>query len=285
VGEGPEKTFIDGSGITRVLHIVQAGVSVGLVNLTIQNGKVTNTHNQPHGAGILNKATLSLYNVGIKNNTNAADNNFGGGIYNDGVLTITNATLSGNQALSGGAIFTNNSAQTAIERSFLVSNRASSRGSAIESYGSLQVTNTTVHGNVSTQVSGLLATTEKFQQLIEILFFNVKSLLLSDTLDSPKSSTISERKGSNGPYPILPAATRGKTTAEPDFFLPGRFQGRHPAERQQHPQTARGNAAGRVHRHLHPAVCRGQLFPGHCRQPGAGVPKGCRLRVPQESPL
>ena len=42
------------------------------------------------------------------------------------------------------------------------------------------------------QVSGLLATTEKFQQLIEILFFNVKSLLLSDTLDSPKSSTISE---------------------------------------------------------------------------------------------
>ena len=54
VGKGPEKTFIDGSSLTRVLHIVQAGVSVGLVNLTIQNGMVTNTHNQPHGAGILN---------------------------------------------------------------------------------------------------------------------------------------------------------------------------------------------------------------------------------------
>ena len=155
VGEGPEKTFIDGSGITRVLHIVQAGVSVGLVNLTIQNGKVTNTHNQPHGAGILNKATLSLYNVGIKNNTTAADNNLGGGIYNDGVLTITNSTLSGNLALSGGAIYTNNSAQTAIERSLLVNNWASSRASAIESYGYLQVTNTTVHGNVSTYGSAI----------------------------------------------------------------------------------------------------------------------------------
>ena len=155
VGKGPEKTFIDGSGITRVLHIVQAGVSVGLVNLTIQNGKVTNSHNQAHGAGILNKGSLSLYNVGIKNNTNAADNNFGGGIYNDGVLTITNATLSGNQALSGGAIYTNNSAQTGIERSLLVNNRASSRASAIESYGSLQVTNTTVDGNVSTYGSAI----------------------------------------------------------------------------------------------------------------------------------
>ena len=148
VGEGPEKTFIDGSGITRVLHIVQAGVSVGLVNLTIQNGMVTNTHNQPHGAGILNKATLSLYNVGIKNNTNAADNNLGGGIYNDGVLTITNATISGNQALSGGAIYTNNSSETNIERSLLANNQAS-KGSAVESYGNLQVQNTTVHGNLA----------------------------------------------------------------------------------------------------------------------------------------
>ena len=148
VGKGPEKTFIDGSSLTRVLHIVQAGVSVGLVNLTIQNGMVTNTHNQPHGAGILNKATLSLYNVGIKNNTNAADNNLGGGIYNDGVLTITNATISGNQALSGGAIYTNNSSETNIERSLLANNQAS-KGSAVESYGNLQVQNTTVHGNLA----------------------------------------------------------------------------------------------------------------------------------------
>ena len=154
VGKGPEKTFIDGSSLTRVLHIVQAGVSVGLVNLTIQNGMVTNTHNQPHGAGILNKATLSLYNVGIKNNTNAADNNLGGGIYNDGVLTITNATISGNQALSGGAIYTNNSSETNIERSLLANNQAS-KGSAVESYGYLQVTNTTVHGNVSTYGSAI----------------------------------------------------------------------------------------------------------------------------------
>ena len=155
VGKGPEKTFIDGSGLTRVLHIVQTDVSVGLVNLTIQNGKVTNNHNQPHGAGILNKGILSLYNVGIKNNTNAADNNFGGGIYNDGVLTIINATLSGNLALSGGAIYTNNSAQTAIERSLLVNNWAYSRASAIESFGSLQVTNTTVDGNASTYGSAI----------------------------------------------------------------------------------------------------------------------------------
>ena len=148
VGKGPEKTFIDGSSLTRVLHIVQAGVSVGLVNLTIQNGMVTNTHNQPHGAGILNKGSLSLYNVGIKNNTNAADNNLGGGIYNDGVLTITNATISGNQALSGGAIYTNNSSETNIERSLLANNQAS-KGSAVESYGNLQVQNTTVHGNLA----------------------------------------------------------------------------------------------------------------------------------------
>lgn len=92
---------------------------------------VTNTHNQPHGAGILNKATLSLYNVGIKNNTNAADTLRRGGIYNDGVLTITNATISGNQALSGGAIYTNNSSETNIRQRSLLANNQASKGSAV----------------------------------------------------------------------------------------------------------------------------------------------------------
>ena len=50
--------------------------------------------------------------------------------------------------MSGGAIYTNNSSETNIERSLLANNQAS-KGSAVESYGNLQVQNTTVHGNLA----------------------------------------------------------------------------------------------------------------------------------------
>jgi len=44
--------------------------------------------------------------------------------------------------------------------------------------------------------------------------------MFSDTSDLRKYLMISTGKGSDDPCPKLPGATRGKTTAEQDFFLP-----------------------------------------------------------------
>jgi CSLREA domain-containing protein len=70
IGEGAESTLIDGNQIDRVFKIHSPAV-VRLSGLTVQNG-------------------------------NANDN--GGGIFNQGTLTLTDCTLSGNSAKNGGGI-------------------------------------------------------------------------------------------------------------------------------------------------------------------------------------
>jgi CSLREA domain-containing protein len=71
----------------RIVHI-GAGASVTLTNLSLRNGKIAS------GGGILNEGTLSLSNSTVSGNSATQ----GGGIYNKGPLTLTNSTVSGNSA-------------------------------------------------------------------------------------------------------------------------------------------------------------------------------------------
>src|SRR4051812_10653953 len=68
---------------------IGAGFTVSLTNLTIRNGKVGGS-----GGGILNDGTLSLANSTVSGGSATQ----GGGIYNQGSLTLTNSTVSGNSA-------------------------------------------------------------------------------------------------------------------------------------------------------------------------------------------
>ncbi|NJN79652.1 MAG: sortase [Anaerolineales bacterium] len=78
--------------------------------------------------------------------------NIGGGIYNNGILTITNSTLSGNSASIGGGI-SNDLALATITNSTLSGNSATTRGGGIDNTGTLTITNSTLSGN-STPLSG-----------------------------------------------------------------------------------------------------------------------------------
>jgi CSLREA domain-containing protein len=88
---------ISGNELVRVLR-VDAGASLTLNNLTIANGYA----GASIGGGVRNDGTLTVTNSTFSGNT--ADN--GGGIHNSsGTVTITNSTFSGNNSGLGGGVF------------------------------------------------------------------------------------------------------------------------------------------------------------------------------------
>lgn len=96
-GAGTAASVIDGGAAGTVLT-VQAGTTVTLTSLTIRNGRTTG-----NGGGILNDGTLVASNLLVTANvaaTNAVSS--GGGIYSTGSLTLTDSTVSGNEAQAGG---------------------------------------------------------------------------------------------------------------------------------------------------------------------------------------
>ncbi|MFI5459893.1 MAG: beta strand repeat-containing protein [Isosphaerales bacterium] len=73
---------------------------------------------------------------------------FGGGLFNEGTLTITNTTFTGNSALYGGAIYTRNGFLTLTGDTFS-SNSATAESGAIDNWagGTVTVTDDTFTGN------------------------------------------------------------------------------------------------------------------------------------------
>lgn len=95
-GAGVDHTFVDGSGSGRVFYVGTGSVSFS--NLTIRNGNVSG-----NGGGIYNNGTLTVTNCLLSDNTATE----GGGIYNNrGAATVMTSTLSGNIATSyGGGMY------------------------------------------------------------------------------------------------------------------------------------------------------------------------------------
>ncbi|MDA3884508.1 MAG: hypothetical protein PF638_02835 [Candidatus Delongbacteria bacterium] len=100
IGEGAKSTFVKaastpGIATSRVFQVITGSI-VTMENLSIENGVGLN------GGGILNNGTLTLGNVNISSNQAT---NSGGGISSTGTLNLTNTTIRTNSALnSGGGI-------------------------------------------------------------------------------------------------------------------------------------------------------------------------------------
>ena len=98
--------------------------------------------------GVFQIANFGDYRISgltVANGASWAGN--GGGIYNDGSLTVLNSTISSNQATLGGGILNNlNTATLTIINSTIAGNIASSGGGILAS-GSLAMTNCTIVGN------------------------------------------------------------------------------------------------------------------------------------------
>ena len=107
LGPGASVLAVSGNNANRVFH-VRHGANIVIANLTIANGRVAASV----GGGIWNdRSELTVTNCTISGNN--ADN--GGGIFNDGeppgsaTLTVLNDTFVGNSATLAGGVFNDGS--------------------------------------------------------------------------------------------------------------------------------------------------------------------------------
>ena len=120
----------DSTGIFRI----SAGTTVELGRLTITGG------NADSGGGIYNDGTLTVTISTISDNSAG----HGGGIYNDGTLTVISSTISGNSATVSGGIY-NDGTLTVI--SSTISGNSATVSGGILNDGTLTVTNSTIANN------------------------------------------------------------------------------------------------------------------------------------------
>ncbi len=104
-GTGSAVSIIDGGGIDRVFDVF-SGVEVTLANVTVRNGSVTGD-----GGGIRNDGTLTIQANQIYGNTSSGD---GGGIQNDsdGTIALIDSNISNNMAADDGGGIVNEGPDT-----------------------------------------------------------------------------------------------------------------------------------------------------------------------------
>lgn len=141
---------IEGNGITlsgnnaTPVFGVNTGATASFKAMTIRDGIDLN------GGGIFNQGNLTLERVTVTANRTAATGGtyYGGGINNLGTLTIRSSTISNNQAKTNGGGISNGGALTVIN-STITGNSAGEQGGGIAggAVGSVTVINSTIAGN------------------------------------------------------------------------------------------------------------------------------------------
>ncbi|MCK4314285.1 MAG: CSLREA domain-containing protein [Anaerolineae bacterium] len=92
LGESSLTVRRDTGGNYRIFT-VGTGAVVTISGLTISNGLISSD-----GGGIHNEGTLTLNTSTVNSNQTYGDHCHGGGIHNEGTLTLNNSTVSGNNA-------------------------------------------------------------------------------------------------------------------------------------------------------------------------------------------
>ncbi len=162
-GQGAPQTIIQAhvkpEAATDRVFSVARGITATLQAMTIRHG---NPEVSPQsGGGILNEGTLTLRNVVVRDNYGSA----GGGILNDGTLTLINSTVRDNHAVggvdpyleckTGGGIKDLSGVVTLID-STVSGNTALGKGGGLHvaCNGTVVVINSTISGNTSRESGG-----------------------------------------------------------------------------------------------------------------------------------
>jgi hypothetical protein len=152
-GPGANLLTVNGNNASRVFDIQSGTVAISGLTITGGNASVSN------GGGILIASTGSLVldsDAISGNRVSGPGIDSGGGVSNNGTLTVTNSTFSGNQAGQGGAI--DNAGTASITNSTINGNTASSSqvgaGGGINNTGSLTLENDTITENVANGLMG-----------------------------------------------------------------------------------------------------------------------------------
>lgn len=152
-------TAIDGTGQDVIISgnntvrgfTLEPEVTVSLNGLTIANGRGA------YGGGIYNEGTLTVSNSTFSGNTASHG---GGGIYctNLGTLTVYNSTFTGNSADAGrrgGGISNINCTLTVSNSTFSGNSAERGGGIAATIYGTAEVSNSTFSGNTASAGGGI----------------------------------------------------------------------------------------------------------------------------------
>jgi hypothetical protein len=144
---------ISGGNAVRVLF-VNPGASLSLNDLTIANGIAPSGN---HGGGIFNSGILTVTNSTFSGNSTTTG--YGGGINNNGTgtLTVTNSTFSGNSAPSAGGGGIMNSGTLTVTNSTFSGNSAPSSGNGGGIYnnsGTAAITNSSFSVNSAANWGG-----------------------------------------------------------------------------------------------------------------------------------
>ncbi len=157
-GAGANSSVIDGNGNTtksRVFHILP-GAAVTIRDVFVRGGKAVSAP-LPYGGGIAiaSGAALTLTNAVIEYDTAQ----FGGGIYNDGALTLSGFVFVGySQAQQGGGIY--NAGTLNGSNTYLFDNNASVAGGALfntDTNGRASLSNAFIYNNFAS--GGVVSTT------------------------------------------------------------------------------------------------------------------------------
>ena len=152
-GAGPGLTIIDANKISRVFRVYPGRVAA-ISNVTIRNGYFAQGNLLNHdGGGIYNEGTLTVSNVTISANKVPGD---GGGISNgrNSYLIVENSTISQNYSNQyGGGI--DNGGILDVRNSTLSENTARFTGGGINGGGPIKVSKSTISGNGSNDGGGI----------------------------------------------------------------------------------------------------------------------------------
>jgi CSLREA domain-containing protein len=151
-GAGAESTLVDGNQLDRVLHI-HGGATVEIIGVTITQGRSPLVEelggDGVDGGGVYNDGALTLVNSIVISNTtsaggfnsdgNAGHGGNGGGIYSSGALTLSNSIVANNVTGDGGDILGAD-----------ISGDGGS-GGGVYSAGTLEIINCMLNGNTTGQ--------------------------------------------------------------------------------------------------------------------------------------
>jgi hypothetical protein len=144
--DGGGGVTISGNHHDRVF-LVDFDVRAALTGLTIRDGA-----SDDHGGGIFNQGTLTVSNATLSGNSAFTG---GGGIFNQGTLTVSNTIISGNDTYEHGAGGIENLGSLTLTNCTVAGNTCILSGvtssecsvGAIRNSGTLTVTNCTISGN------------------------------------------------------------------------------------------------------------------------------------------
>ena len=154
-GAGAATTIVDANQIDRAIH-VGSTATITISGLTIKNGSTTG-----FGGGILNDGVLTLTNSVVTGNQTRAGNGTGGGtagggIFSSKTLTLNNTVVSANVSDgNGGGVWSNGSAT--LNDSSVTANRTTNGavgGGIVNTGGTMTINRSAISGNQTAPQSG-----------------------------------------------------------------------------------------------------------------------------------